>query len=171
MQTSYTAQRAGVGRAAILPRRLTPRSWAASTPSRMAMPGKEHKLLQPAGQAQLPIIAEHRMAAIEQDAFEDGRRIAQAAGPEYHKQSSQNAERAQHPQCVTQFAAAAVQQVVFHRLADAMQAAPDEVRQPCAVPQSADKEGQNQVAVLFCGAAPAASQRDIDVIPAAIGTG
>ena len=26
---------------------------------------KEHKLLQPAGQAQLPIIAEHRMAAIE----------------------------------------------------------------------------------------------------------
>ena len=71
---------------------------------------KEHKLLQPAGQAQLPIIAEHRMAAIEQDAFEDGRRIAQAAGPEYHKQSSQNAERAQHPQCVTQFAAAAVQQ-------------------------------------------------------------
>ena len=49
--------------------------------------------------------------------------------------------------------------MVFHRLADAMQAAPDEVRQPCAVPQAADKEGQNQVAVLFCGAAPEKAEK------------
>ena len=70
---------------------------------------------------------------------------------------------------MTQFAAAAVRQVVFHCLADAMQTAPDEVRQPCAVPQAADKEGQNQVAVLFCGAAPATPQRDIDVIPQPLG--
>ena len=65
MQTSYTAQRAGVGRAAIFPRRLTPRSWGGIHAQQNGNACKEHKLLQPAGQAQLPIIAEQRMAAIE----------------------------------------------------------------------------------------------------------
>ena len=92
-------------------------------------------------------------------------RVGKAAGAENHERTRQNAECARHAQRMAELTRAAGRQVVFRRLAQAVQTTPDEVGQPRAVPQAADEEGYHQVSVLARLAAPAAAQRNIDVIP------
>ena len=105
------------------------------------------------------------MPAVAENTLKKLCRVGKAAGAENHERTRQNAEYARHAQRMAELTRAAGRQVVFRRLAQAVQAAPDEVGQPRAVPQAADEEGYNQVSVLARLAAPAAAQRNIDIIP------
>ena len=125
----------------------------------------EQNLLLQARQAKLPIVGEHSVSAIAENTLKKLCRVGKTAGAENHERTRQNAECARHAQRMAELTRAAGRQVVFRRLAQAVQAAPDEVGQPRAVPQAAGEEGYNQVSVLARLAAPAAAQRNIDIIP------
>ena len=125
----------------------------------------EQNFLLQARQAKLPIVGEHGVPAVAENTLKKFRCVGKAASAENHERTRQNAECARHAQRMAELTRAAGRQVVFRRLAQAVQTAPDEVGQPRAVPQAADEEGYNQVSVLARLAAPAAAQRNIDVIP------
>ena len=125
----------------------------------------ESQLLLHAGQAQLPIVAEHSMPAVAEYAAEDLCGIAKTAGAEDDKRPHQNTESPCHAQGMPDTPTAPRREVIFRRLTQAVQPTPDKVGPPCTVPLAADLKGEQQVAVLLCVGAVAAAQWDIDIIP------
>ena len=105
----------------------------------------EQNLLLQARQAKLPIVGEHGVPAVAENTLKKLCRVGKAAGAENHERTRQNAEYARHAQRMAELTRAAGRQVVFRRLAQAVQAAPDEVGQPRAVPQAADGKGDQHV--------------------------
>ena len=125
----------------------------------------EGQLLLHAGQAQLPIVAEHSMSAVAEYAAEYLCSIAQTAGTEDDERPHQNTEGPCHTQGMPDTAAAPGREMIFRRLTQTVQPAPDKVGPPCTVPQAADQKGEQQVAVFLRSGAAAAAQRDINIIP------
>ena len=85
----------------------------------------EHQLLLHTGEAHLPIIAERIVPAVADNALEVGEGIPQRCGAEDDLAAYHDAEGAGHMQQMPHLAGLAGWQVVFYRLADAMNCAPD----------------------------------------------
>lgn len=129
-------------------------------------PEKQQQLFLAAGKAQLPVVAERLVPGVVQNTAEIRRRVGQAAGAEQRKRGNNQRKRARyaHQPRAAARDGLAPGQVVFQRLQDAVRKAPQQIGQPCAVPQAADKERSNDVSIAPGRAATAAAQRDVDVI-------